>query len=41
MLAAPFAPFITDRIFRDLNAVSGRHADESVHLSTFPKADES
>ena len=40
MLAAPFAPFITDRIFRDLNAVSGRHADESVHLSTFPKADE-
>ena len=41
MLAAPFAPFITDRIFRDLNAVSGRHTDESVHLSTFPKADES
>ena len=40
MLAAPFAPFISDRIFRDLNAVSGRHADESVHLSTFPKADE-
>ena len=41
MLSAPFAPFISDRIFRDLNAVSGRHADESVHLSTFPKADES
>ena len=41
MLAAPFAPFITDRIFCDLNAVSGRHTDESVHLSTFPKADES
>ena len=40
MLAAPFAPFITDRIFRDLNAVSGRHTDESVHLATFPKADE-
>ena len=39
MLAAPFAPFITDRIFCDLNAVSGRHTDESVHLSTFPKAD--
>jgi len=39
MLAAPFAPFISDRIFCDLNAVSGRHADESVHLSTFPKAD--
>ncbi len=41
MLAAPFAPFISDRIFGDLNAVSGRHTDESVHLSTFPKADES
>ena len=39
-LAAPFAPFISDRIFCDLNAVSGRHTDESVHLSTFPKADE-
>ena len=39
MLSAPFAPFISDRIFRDLNAVSGRHTDESVHLSTFPKAD--
>ncbi len=40
-LAAPFAPFISDRIFCDLNAVSGRHSDESVHLSTFPIADES
>ena len=39
MLAAPFAPFISDRIFCDLNAVSGRHTDESVHLSIFPKAD--
>ncbi|MEG0789363.1 MAG: isoleucine--tRNA ligase [Alistipes sp.] len=41
MLSAPFAPFISDRIFRDLNALSGRHAAESVHLSTFPKADQS
>ena len=40
MLAAPFAPFISDRIFTDLNAVSGRHTDESVHLAAFPKADE-
>ena len=40
-LSAPFAPFISDRIFCDLNAVSGRHSDESVHLSTFPVADES
>ncbi|MDE5636433.1 MAG: class I tRNA ligase family protein, partial [Alistipes sp.] len=41
MLSAPFAPFISDRIFCDLNAVSGRHTEESVHLSTFPAADES
>ena len=40
MLAAPIAPFISDRIFRDLNAVSGRHTEESVHLSMFPKCDE-
>ena len=41
MLAAPIAPFITDRIFCDLNATSGRHTEESVHLAEFPKADES
>ena len=39
-LSAPFAPFISDRIFCDLNAVSGRHADSSVHLASFPVADE-
>ncbi len=39
MLAAPIAPFISDRIFTDLNAVSGRHPDESVHLASFPEAD--
>ncbi len=40
LLAAPFAPFITDRIFCDLNAVSGRHAEVSVHLTDYPAADE-
>ncbi len=40
MLAAPFAPFISERIFRDLNAVSGRRVD-SVHLAQFPAADPS
>ncbi len=39
MLSAPFAPFFSDRLFRDLNAVSGRHAG-SVHLSAFPACDE-
>ncbi|MFI3291932.1 MAG: isoleucine--tRNA ligase [Rikenellaceae bacterium] len=38
-LSAPFAPFITDRIFRDLNAMSCRHSDSSVHLAKFPEAD--
>ncbi len=40
-LAAPIAPFITDRIFCDLNAASGRHAESSVHLADYPKCDES
>ena len=39
-LSAPFAPFISERIFRDLNAVSGRH-EGSVHLAQFPAADPS
>ena len=39
-LSAPFAPFISERIFRDLNAVSGRH-EGSVHLALFPAADPS
>ncbi|MBP3548523.1 MAG: isoleucine--tRNA ligase [Alistipes sp.] len=41
MLAAPIAPFITDRIFTDLNAVSGRHTESSVHLASYPMCDES
>ena len=40
MLAAPIAPFITDRIFRDLNLTSGRHTEESVHLAEYPKCNE-
>ena len=40
LLSAPFAPFISERIFRDLNAVSGRH-EGSVHLAQFPAADAS
>ena len=39
-LAAPFAPFISDRIFRDLNAVSGNCTEGSVHLSSFPVCNE-
>ena len=40
LLSAPFAPFISDRIFTDLNAMSGRHSAESVHLADFPTVNE-
>lgn len=40
-LSAPFAPFISERIYCDLNAVSGHCAEESVHLSAFPVCDNS
>ncbi|MDF1560999.1 MAG: isoleucine--tRNA ligase [Bacteroidales bacterium] len=39
ILAAPLIPFLTDRIFVDLNAVSGRHSEDSVHLVAFPSYD--
>ena len=39
-LMAPFAPFMADRLFGDLNAVSGKYRD-SVHLCAFPTADAS
>ncbi len=40
MLAAPVAPFYMDRLFMDLNSVTGRHTVESVHLSSFPLCNE-
>ena len=39
-LAAPFAPFISERVFCDLNAVSNRHTEGSVHLSSYPKCND-
>jgi len=35
-LISPISPFFADRLYRDLNAVSGREAHESVHLADFP-----
>lgn len=35
-LMAPVAPFFSDRLFNDLNAVTGKEKVESVHLSDFP-----
>lgn len=41
ILAAPIAPFYMDRLFLDLNAVSGRHKEQSVHMTLMPEEDES
>ena len=38
-LSAPFAPFFSDRLFTDLNEISGRH-EGSVHLNLFPVCNE-
>ncbi len=35
-LMAPVAPFFSDRLFNDLNKVSGRYEVNSVHLTDFP-----
>ncbi len=40
-LSSPIAPFFSDKLFRDLNNVSKRSKAISVHLTDFPKADES
>jgi isoleucyl-tRNA synthetase len=39
-LSSPIAPFYMDRLFSDLNNVTGRHKASSVHLSDFPVHDE-
>ncbi|MDE5612873.1 MAG: class I tRNA ligase family protein, partial [Odoribacter sp.] len=39
VLSAPIAPFYMDKLFQDLNKVTGRHSG-SVHLVQFPVADE-
>jgi isoleucyl-tRNA synthetase len=38
-LMAPIAPFFSEQLFIDLNRVTGRHAEESVHLTAFPGSD--
>jgi isoleucyl-tRNA synthetase len=39
-LMAPFAPFLAEEIYRDLNSVTHREPHESVHLSSLPEPDE-
>ncbi|HPC26280.1 MAG TPA: class I tRNA ligase family protein, partial [Paludibacteraceae bacterium] len=39
-LMAPIAPFYADQLFIDLNAVTEKHKEASVHLTDFPKYNE-
>lgn len=39
-LMSPFAPFFSETLFRDLNAVTGQDTETSVHLTLFPEANE-
>ena len=41
LLAAPIAPFFMENLFLDLNAVSHRFAESSVHQTSMPAVDES
>jgi isoleucyl-tRNA synthetase len=40
-LGAPIAPFFMDKLYQDLNSVSGKEISESIHLSDFPVSDAS
>jgi isoleucyl-tRNA synthetase len=39
-LTSPFAPFISEEIYQNLNSVSKKENYESVHLSDFPEPDD-
>ncbi|MGB3946730.1 MAG: isoleucine--tRNA ligase [Bacteroidia bacterium] len=38
-LSAPIAPYFMDRLYCDLNSITGRDKVESIHLSNFPVSD--
>lgn len=40
-LMSPIAPFFSDRLFLDLNQVTGKEQAESVHLVDYPEVDQS
>jgi isoleucyl-tRNA synthetase len=40
-IMSPIAPFFAERLFLDLNGVTGKEEAESIHLADFPVADES
>ncbi|MCU7614759.1 isoleucine--tRNA ligase [Chryseobacterium sp. GMJ5] len=40
-LSAPIAPFFMDQLYQDLNNVTGKENNKSIHLTDFPVADDS
>ncbi|WHF50564.1 isoleucine--tRNA ligase [Chryseobacterium gotjawalense] len=40
-ISAPIAPFFMDQLYQDLNKITGKNEAESIHLTDFPKANES
>ncbi|MBT7481401.1 MAG: class I tRNA ligase family protein, partial [Flavobacteriales bacterium] len=41
IISSPITPFFMEQLYKDLNEVSGKQKSESIHLSAFPKSDES
>jgi isoleucyl-tRNA synthetase len=41
LLVAPISPFFSDTLFRNLNSVTGRHKEQSVHHVLYPQANKS
>jgi isoleucyl-tRNA synthetase len=39
-LMAPISPFFSDMLFRNLNAVTGRNGEQSIHHALYPKVNE-
>jgi isoleucyl-tRNA synthetase len=41
MMTSPFAPFLSDELYRNLNTVTGQRGEESIHLAMMPQPEES
>jgi isoleucyl-tRNA synthetase len=39
-MIAPFAPFLSEELYRNLNTVTGRGKEDSIHLAMMPEPDE-
>jgi isoleucyl-tRNA synthetase len=41
MMTSPFAPFLSEELYRNLNTVTGQRGEESIHLAMIPQPEES